>query len=127
MIFCINIEANRPPPEPPPIKEDESEWIAFFPVVGYTEIISALGSLPVAGKTGKFNKSFSVACQTGPISSSTSSQIAGRVYTVAELANIIAFIWLFCSLSHPNVALNAVIVMLRLLIVMFLVTLINNN
>ncbi|CAH9076060.1 unnamed protein product [Cuscuta epithymum] len=89
---CINIEVDHPPPEPSPIKEDGSEWIAFFPVAGEIGTISALDSLPVAGKTGKFNNSFSVAGRTGPISSSTSSEIAGRVYIIVGLANMIAFI-----------------------------------
>ncbi|CAH9127704.1 unnamed protein product, partial [Cuscuta epithymum] len=47
--FCIDIEANRPPPEPPPIQEDDIGWIAFFPVAGQIGTISALDSLPVTG------------------------------------------------------------------------------
>ncbi|CAH9120389.1 unnamed protein product [Cuscuta epithymum] len=74
--FCIDIEGDRPPPEPPAIQEEDIGWIAFFPVAGQTGTISALGSLPVAGKTGKFNNSFSVAGQAEPISSTTSRHIA---------------------------------------------------
>ncbi|CAH9136259.1 unnamed protein product [Cuscuta epithymum] len=110
-----------PPPEPPPIQEDDIGWIAFFPVAGQTGTISTLGSLPVDGKTDKFNNSFSVAGQAEPIWSSMSRHAAVRVYFVAGLANMSAFIWRFCSLSHPSVVLNAMIVMLRLLVVMFLV------
>ncbi|CAH9136451.1 unnamed protein product [Cuscuta epithymum] len=119
--FCIDIEADRPPPEPPPIQEDDIGCIAFFPVAGQTGTISALGSLPVAGKTGKFNNSFLVVGQVEPISNSMSRHNAVRVHIVAGLANMSAFIWRFCSLSHPSVVLNAMIVMIRLLVVIFLV------
>ncbi|CAH9131972.1 unnamed protein product [Cuscuta epithymum] len=115
-------EADRPPLEPPTIQEDDIGWIAFFPVTGQTRTISAAhGSLPVARKNGKFKNSFLVAGQAEPISSSMSRHTAVRVYIVAGLANMSAFIWRVCSLSHPSVVLNAMIVMLRLLVVMFLV------
>ncbi|CAH9146812.1 unnamed protein product [Cuscuta epithymum] len=81
---CIDIEADHPPLEPPPIQEDDIGWIAFFPVTGQTGTISALGSLPVDGKTGKFNNSFSVDGQAKPISSSMSSHTAVQVYIVAS-------------------------------------------
>ncbi|CAH9140990.1 unnamed protein product [Cuscuta epithymum] len=80
-----------------------------------------IGSLAVARKTGKFNNSFSVAGQAEPISSSMSRHTAVRVYIIAGLANMSAFICRFCSLSHPSVVLNAMIVMFRLLVVMLLV------
>ncbi|CAH9072449.1 unnamed protein product [Cuscuta europaea] len=44
------------------------------------------------GKTAKFNNSFSVIDQTGPILSTMSSHIAVRVYIVAGLLNTSAFV-----------------------------------
>ncbi|CAH9146106.1 unnamed protein product [Cuscuta epithymum] len=86
--FCIDVEVDRPPPEPPPIQEDDIGWIAFFPVASQTGTISTLGSLPVVGKFGKFNNSFSVAGQAEPISSSMSRHTVVRVYIVARCAQV---------------------------------------
>ncbi|CAH9071843.1 unnamed protein product [Cuscuta europaea] len=36
IFFCVDIEMDHPPREPPSFQEDEIIWIAFFSVAGET-------------------------------------------------------------------------------------------